>query len=82
MVAGVFLKMRKRVLVCGLGNMGKAIVWCMNHLGFDVIAIDSNPNAARGNNPPRRFYDFYEVKNLKDIDYKRVCAPSVNKKVN
>jgi saccharopine dehydrogenase-like NADP-dependent oxidoreductase len=70
--------MRKRVLVCGLGNMGKAIVWCMNHLGFDVIAIDSNPNAARGNNPPRRFYDFYEVKNLKDIEQMiTLSSPSV-----
>ena len=45
-----------RAVVCGLGNMGKTIVWSMTRFGFHTIALDNNPKAVEG--LPENEFDF------------------------
>ena len=41
---------KMRAVVLGVGRMGTAIAWAMDKLGFQVIGMDTNPNAV--NNIP------------------------------
>lgn len=58
--------MKKRAIVCGVGNMGKAIIWAMSHLGFHVIALDKEKDSA--NKLPSNMFDFLCVENQADLE--------------
>ena len=58
--------MKKRAIVCGVGNMGKAITWAMTHLGFHVIALDREKSSA--NKLPAEMFDFLCVENQADLE--------------
>jgi len=56
------MEKKLRAMVCGCGNMGKAIVWSMVNLEFDVIALDKDSNSAQ--HLPQNLFDFLEVKDI------------------
>ena len=53
-----------RVIVLGVGRMGTAIAYAMDKFGFDVIGMDTNPEAAN-NMPPAS--SFFVVDDVEDI---------------
>lgn len=57
---------KKRVLICGLGNMGKAVLWSMNSFGFHTIALDSNSKSIEGFSGGS--FDFLIIKEEKDLE--------------
>ena len=57
---------KKRVLVCGIGNMGKAILWSMNSFGFKVTALDNNEKSIEGF--PKKSFDFILAKSQQDLE--------------
>ena len=50
------MEKKLRTVVCGLGKMGRAIVFSMETLGFHVVALDRDPEAAA--NMPFELFDF------------------------
>ena len=63
-----------RAYVLGVGRMGTAIAWAMDKFGFQVIGMDTNPDAA--NNIPFKVnlidgksprHEFFFVKDAEDI---------------
>ena len=36
-----------KAYVLGIGRMGTAIAYAMDKFGFDVVGMDTNPNAAQ-----------------------------------
>lgn len=58
--------MKKRAIVCGVGNMGRAIIWAMFHLGFHVIALDKEKDSAR--KLSSNMFDFLCVENQADLE--------------
>ena len=54
-----------RAIVLGVGRMGTAIAYAMDKFGFDVIGMDTNPDAA--NNMPGGNKNFFIVDNVEDI---------------
>jgi saccharopine dehydrogenase-like NADP-dependent oxidoreductase len=54
-----------RAVVCGVGNMGKAIVFSMTSLGFHVIALDRDPKSAM--NLPDGLFDFFTTEDHDSI---------------
>ena len=63
-----------RALILGVGKMGTAIAYAMDKLGFHVIGMDTNPNAA--DNIPKKVNlqdgktpnnEFFIVKDAEDI---------------
>jgi len=63
-----------KCLVLGVGRMGTAIAYAMDKLGFHVIGMDTNPEAA--NNIPKKANledgktprnEFFIVENAEDI---------------
>jgi saccharopine dehydrogenase-like NADP-dependent oxidoreductase len=58
------MEKRMRALVCGCGNMGKAIVWSSIQLGLDVIALDNRADATAM--LPQNLFDFMHIKDFED----------------
>jgi len=61
-----------RAIVCGVGRMGTAISWAMDKLGYHVIGMDTNPEAANNipfkvNNQPSPKNEFFIVDDAEDI---------------
>ena len=54
-----------KALVLGVGRMGKAIAYAMDKFGFDVVGMDTNPDAA--NNMPEGNKNFFVVDDVEDI---------------
>ena len=54
-----------RAVVCGAGNMGKAIIFSMSKFGFHVIALDRDPDSVR--HLPQNLFDFMVTKDHDDI---------------
>lgn len=54
-----------KALVLGVGRMGKAIAYAMDKFGFDVVGMDTNPDAA--DNMPKDNKNFFIVDNVEDI---------------
>ena len=58
--------MSKRALILGVGRMGTAIAYAMDKLGFSVIGMDTNIDAA-DNMPKKPTCGFLVVENAEDI---------------
>lgn len=54
-----------KALVLGVGRMGTAIAWAMEKLGFEVIGVDTNLEAA--NNMPEGNKNFFVVDDGEDM---------------
>lgn len=54
-----------RAIVLGVGRMGTAIAYAMDKFGFEIVGMDTNPNAA--NNMPEGSKDFFIVDDAQDI---------------
>jgi len=50
------MERKLRAVVCGLGKMGRAIVFSMENFGFHVVALDKDPDSAA--NMPFELFDF------------------------
>lgn len=59
------MEKKLRAVVCGVGSMGRAIVFSMQSLGFNVVALDSNPKAADG--MPFHLFDFLTTKDEESL---------------
>ena len=57
-----------RAIVLGVGRMGTAIAYAMDKFGFDVVGMDTNPDAAKNMpDPAWRNASFYQVNNVENI---------------
>ncbi len=66
---------QKRVLIFGMGRMGKAISWCMSKFGNHIISVDKDIDTSHGLDVP---LDFLVAEN--ENDYKRtmeLCSPDL-----
>ena len=55
-----------RAVVLGVGRMGTAIAYAMDKLGYDIIGMDTNPDAAN-NIPAKSGNLFFIVEDADDI---------------
>jgi saccharopine dehydrogenase-like NADP-dependent oxidoreductase len=60
------MEQKPRAVVCGVGHIGKAIIFCMTKLGFHVIALDRDKDAAK--HLPDQLFDFLVTPNQESME--------------